>query len=542
MILFVALLMSHLSLSVHGAAALERIDRCDTRCSQGLRCKTRLDNFFHPECETPPNGLSTSSIIQNISLSTVMRCEGRQKCFLHLRVGAAVQLTELIQGLSICTSTASLMSNCQVISFKNHRKSGLQVEVKHDCTEVSPGQHVKVMLKTVPRYCGIKWTGAYNAPECNTQDLKRHVPECITGKLSYTVNPHKKELNISVSDMLEDYDYHVRLCRKDFICARTGAHTLIKKEEPVKSLTFPYSRPLPCLCIEGWSAMTDAPRVQVCPFKDRVEELWFGINYDLQEEMLSWEPACPVTAVVVLCQKREEGVCVDLPHSSQNVSRAKVRFTKVDPHPQLCMKFTTGSQSWTSCPFADSRFQVWELSVTRSEGHDDVMMMSRITANFSVERCVRSEGSPECLINKTQIVHVKTDKAVGLGLTGGLCNTCIQVKRLNVRFAATISHCFGRCNETLPSILESVTVGASVHLSWVIVPIGVCLSVIIIVTLVLHVQLTVYQKGKRKSSGCASDKQTGAVNECAVPIMRPQTLIPESPSCGKTEKANLISV
>lgn len=166
----------------------------------------------------------------------------------------------------------------------------------------------------------------------------------------------------------------------------------IKKEEAKKRVVFPYSRPLPCLCIEvtlqscvlvlstyelmitfvkwieihytqlktssqGWSAVVDAPRVQVCPFKDReslisiynletdtasleeiitsadcdtgLEELWFGVTFDPLEQTLSWEPACPVTAAVAMCQKREDGNCVALPHTSQNVSREKVQAFKM---------------------------------------------------------------------------------------------------------------------------------------------------------------------------------------------------------------------
>lgn len=61
------------------------------------------------------------------------------------------------------------------------------------------------------------------------------------------------------------------------------------------------------------------------PLHAGLEELWFGATFDPVEKILSWEPVCPVTAVVTLCQKKEEGVCVDLPHASQNVSRGKVQ-------------------------------------------------------------------------------------------------------------------------------------------------------------------------------------------------------------------------
>lgn len=51
------------------------------------------------------------------------------------------------------------------------------------------------------------------------------------GRLSYDVNPQRKELSVSVSDMLEDYNYHLRLCRKDFICAGTGANKLVSPSQ-----------------------------------------------------------------------------------------------------------------------------------------------------------------------------------------------------------------------------------------------------------------------------------------------------------------------
>ncbi|XP_029318120.1 putative interleukin-17 receptor E-like [Cottoperca gobio] len=479
-----------------------------------------------------------------------MSCETRQKCSLHLRIKTAFQLTESIHGLSVCTVTAGMIANCRVFTFtKGSREtmSGLQVEVENNCNNISPSQHVQVTVKTVPSYCGVTWTGSYEAPGCSSEVLRRHVPECITGRLSYDVKPERRELSVNVSNMLEDHDYVLRLCLKDFICSDTGASILIKKGEPVKSATLPYSRLLPCLCIEGWSSVTDALRVQVCPFKDRVQELWVGINFDPLEKTLSWQPACRVTAVVVLCQRREDGVCVDLPHASQNVSREKISFTKVDPHPQLCMKFTAGSQSWTRCPFADATFKAWEVIVTRQLGQDDVKMLSHITATFSVALCVKSEGSAVCQITDTHIMHLEKHKAVDLNLTGQLCNTCLQVKRLDVKYAATVLHCLEQCEES-PYVRPVVIRQPSWDLTWVVVPAGVCLSGIITITLVLHVLLTVYERRKlKRNGGYISEKQIDPAFDCVVPVLQSQpavhggVLIPDSPKCGNTEKTNLLS-
>ncbi|KAM6895693.1 interleukin-17 receptor E-like protein [Xenentodon cancila] len=336
MILWVVLLMYNCCLD--GAAAestaLKRIGHCQTSCSQGLSCKTKPDYWFAPECQDPDNALNRTSVFHNISIFTVMKCEGKQKCELNLRVQAVLQLAEPIFGLSICTTSPGRIKSCKRIMFTRTSRTkmlGQQVVVENDCTEVYPNQQVQVTMTTVPSYCGITWIDTYHTPGCIHEDLRRNIPECITGRLSYDVNADKKELKIGVSDMLEDQDYHLRLCHKDFICVGTGAYTMIKKGQPIKSAVLHFSRPLPCLCIEGWSAMMDAPRVQVCPFKDRLEELWFGITFDPLEQSLLWEPACPVVAVVGLCEKREDGDCADLPHSLQNVSREKVLQKQLPP-------------------------------------------------------------------------------------------------------------------------------------------------------------------------------------------------------------------
>lgn len=554
MILLVAFLMSQCCTGLNGAAArsrgLERIEKCRTSCSQGLHCRTKPDYMFPPPCQNPADGLSTSTVFHNVSLSTVMRCEGKQKCSLHLRIKTQLQLAEPIHGVSICTDVAGMMTSCQILSFtktSRERMSGLQVEVENDCTVVFPSQHVKVTVKTVPSYCGVTWTGSYKAPDCRSEDLQRHVPECITGRLSYDVNPQRKELTVSVSDMLEDQDYLLRLCHKDFICSGTGTYSLIRKEEPVKSITLPYSRPLPCLCIEGWSTVVDAPRVQVCPFKDRIEELWFEIAFNPLEGSLSWEPTCPITAVVALCQKREDGICVDLPDASQNVSREKITFAEVDPHPQLCMKFTAGSQSWTRCPFADTRLPAWEVVVTRRQGHEDAKLLSQITATFSVGLCEKSGGSSVCQITDTRLMHVEKHKAIDLNLEEELCNSCLQVKRTDVKYAATVIYCLKQCDES-PQVRPVMSSRSSWDLTWVIVPVGVCLSGVIIVALVLHVLLTVYQRRKQKrNGGCTSVKQTDSAFDCIVPALQTQTalqqgvFIPDLPQCGNTEKTNLLS-
>lgn len=89
---------------------------------------------------------------------------------------------------------------------------------------------------------------------CKNEDFQKHVPECISkftlvfclqpsmllnkayisssallfffllaGRLSYKVNPEKKELSINVTENLEGHNYIIRLCHaKDLICVGTS--------------------------------------------------------------------------------------------------------------------------------------------------------------------------------------------------------------------------------------------------------------------------------------------------------------------------------
>lgn len=50
----------------------------------------------------------------------------------------------------------------------------------------------------------------------------------LAGRLSYDMDPQKKQLSVHVTDMRQGQDYHLRLCRRDFICIGTGAKTLVR--------------------------------------------------------------------------------------------------------------------------------------------------------------------------------------------------------------------------------------------------------------------------------------------------------------------------
>ncbi|KAK7896155.1 hypothetical protein WMY93_021480 [Mugilogobius chulae] len=417
---------------------LEKIEACGTKCSQGLSCKMKSHFLFPSDCRSLPEKIHTSSVFQNVSLSTVLRCEERQKCSLHLRIQTKMQVRDSFQGVSICTSSPGLISSCRIISFSRDswkRLSGSMVDIENDCTKISLSQEVHVTVQTEPSYCGAEWTQVYTAPGCSNENLQKHVPECIS-KLQYIVNLEKKSVTVNVTEMRKGHNYNLRLCHaKGYICASTGPLTVIKKEDKIKSATLSYSRLLPCLCIEGWSAVTDARRIQVCPFKQHVEELWTEINFDPREGSLLWQPLCPVSARVTLCQKLEHGDCIDLPHTSHDVTRQKVKYTSVEAHPQLCMKFSTDSEDYIRCPF-----DVTAWKVTRHP-KGAVLLSSTVPGIFSVQLCeVKSVAAPEAC-QFIQNYTVKVEASVDVSLQTKLLHRAFAF-RLEGRMCSTQSHNF----------------------------------------------------------------------------------------------------
>ncbi|XP_076860906.1 interleukin-17 receptor E-like protein [Brachyhypopomus gauderio] len=433
---------------------IETIEQCGVHCSQGLRCKAK-SHLSLEFCKTPPAGV-TSEVFSNTSISTVMKCGTPQRCSLHLRVRTVLHISEHTHGIHICTFAAGMMERCRIVSFSRTERAKLvdkQVNIQEDCLEVGAGQDMHVTLKTWPWFCDVAVFSLHRVADCSNTDVRKSVTECITGRIYYEEDVGRKELSVSVSEMLEDRDYHLRLCHKDYLCTGTGDHVLLKKENPLKNATFKYSRAVPCLCIEGWSATSDAPRVQVCPFKNRVEELWSGISFDPVTETLSWEAACHINAVVALCELRDGGMCEDLPRSLQTFSRGKVTYSAVDPHPQLCMKFITEAGEWLKCPFLEGDFPVWHLEVTTPEGYPQLLVTSRVRANLSLSMCART-GSNMCEDTHTTLVHAEKFKSVRPNLTMDFCQPtyCIKAKRLDAQYGITVLHCQLPCSPAFKSV------------------------------------------------------------------------------------------
>ncbi|XP_016145794.1 putative interleukin-17 receptor E-like [Sinocyclocheilus grahami] len=432
---------------------LDRIETnqdCAWSCSEGLQCKPKAYSplsAFH--CRNKP---VSSGVFNNVMLSTVLACEGR-KCSLQLKIATSVNATGDIRGVSVCADSAGMIGHCQIYTFGHVGKgkaTGKQVDVKFKCVPVRPGQLVFVTLKTIPNYCKATWTQRHLVPECSHEGIRDEIAECITGKLAYTVDKARNALTVKVTDAPEDTDYNLRLCHKrNVICAGEGAHMKIKPQHLQSSIMLHYSKPLPCLCIEGWPARVDARRVQVCPFKNNLEELWSGITYDFNKEELIWGPQCPVKVSVSLCHADGGKSCQDIGNVFHSEGQ-KVIFSSVDPHPMLCTKFTTEVGTWIKCPFAKGNFSVWTAKITSKDGQQWAEISTWVKASFSVSVCEMKPSSQCKRIegNKFQNLSVDKMKHAVFNLSKSLCEVCvcIQVQRVDVRFSVPVLQCDLQCS------------------------------------------------------------------------------------------------
>ncbi|KAI4876416.1 hypothetical protein NFI96_012132, partial [Prochilodus magdalenae] len=368
-----------------------------------------------------------------------MRCE-EEKCSLHLNIAMMMTLYDDVRGVVMCVHSAGMLGRCQIITFPHNARKHVtekKVEVQYDCFSVKPGQDVLVTLKTMPNFCNTIWTQEYSIPECSHEDIRRKVAECLTGELAYNVDTARKEITVKVLEAPKDADYNLRLCLKGIsACIGTGPHRLvrtIKRQELHRNESLLYSRALPCLCIEGWPATTNAHRIQVCPFRNNMQELWSGATYDYYTQALSWKPACPVKAVVSLCHAVGPNMCLDVGNVSLSSESNSVIFSSVDPHPQLCMKFTTESGFWTACPFSSERFPVWDLKVPSQADQHWVEITSWFPARFSVGLC-KISSSTACEPTEERpfsIAFVDKTKSAFVNLSASMCHSsiCIQVLR-----------------------------------------------------------------------------------------------------------------
>ncbi|KAB0386524.1 hypothetical protein FD755_001480 [Muntiacus reevesi] len=283
------------------------------------------------------------SVLGALVLSTAMKCSSPDSCSLLLRVNASLTLHESLQGLEACsTSLDTQEMKCQAVRVPraSRRQAGRQLQVHFDCFEVGVAQALYVTLRTVPHFCGVQLGQQYHTE---------------AEKLSYWVDRSRKVVLVQVPES-GGPDYYARLCLKRFTCEDAGTPVLVTGNSISRRVSLPYSQELSCLCLEVWSATTDAVRIQTCPFKDDTESLWDAIHYHPGSQVLSWEPACPMRGRVSLCWRPGPGAhCLELKHSGRP-ARGKVQYPLVDTQPQLCLKFSTSLGFQVRCPFKQPRF------------------------------------------------------------------------------------------------------------------------------------------------------------------------------------------
>uniref|UniRef100_A0A8C9KK25 Interleukin-17 receptor C/E N-terminal domain-containing protein n=1 Tax=Panthera tigris altaica TaxID=74533 RepID=A0A8C9KK25_PANTA len=240
------------------------------------------------------------SILEALTLSTAMRCAPHDGCSLLLRVQASLTLHESLRGLEACSMSLDTQeTQCQSVRVSRASRRlrvGQQLQVHFECFEVSVAQSLYVTLRTVPHFCGVRL------------DQQYHVE---AGKFSYWVDRGRKVILVQVPEARADSDYYVRLCLKWFTCEDVGAPVRVTVNRVSRAVSLPYSRELPCLCLEGWSATPDAVRMQACPFENG---------------------KCPVVWTPTCLSPRPPPTC----HSSPLMSS---------------LQFSTGRGFWVRCPF-----------------------------------------------------------------------------------------------------------------------------------------------------------------------------------------------
>ncbi|KAM8942682.1 interleukin-17 receptor E-like protein [Lycaon pictus] len=492
--------------------AMPRVTECGVSCSPGFACRSRVNrNIFNSFCRQAPRSLSPS-VLEALTLSTAMKCAPHDDCSLVLHVQASLTLhgerqprvtvgspregpggsgcfdsttirgagrlrdphylpfterirgPEGLRGLEACSMNVDTQeTRCQSVRVSRASRRlqvGRQLQVHFDCFEVGVAQSLYVTLRTVPHFCGIQLDRQYHVEDCGDQDVGRNLPGCSAKKFSYRVDRDRKVVLVQAPEAPGGSDYYVRLCLKWFTCEDVGAPARVTANRLSRTVSLPYSRELPCLCLEVWSATPDAVRMQACPFEDGkyTEALWDAVHYHPGAQALSWEPACPVSGHVSLCWRPGPGaLCHHLEHSGR-AAEGRVQYPRVDTQPQLCLKFSTSRGFWVRCPFKGQRFQAWKMTVqpAASQGHLRVTFFSPEAAHFQVYLCQqRKTWPPACrpALWATALPPASGDFMAGPAVTfvdvprdeACVPNTCIQGRRTDMLFSAPQQLCDLRC-------------------------------------------------------------------------------------------------
>lgn len=498
----------------YGYQLIPRMEECGLVCSQGFLCKTQtFTGIFNSFCHRAPISFPTSSppILRSMKLWTAMKCTEGGPCSLYLSVKGTLQFEENISGIEICSLSMDTQ-NSQCVNVKISRNMHImrKVKVQFNCFEVSAGQHVHVTMRTIPNYCGVNLSQEYYVEDCRNGDVEENIPDCFAGRMTYDVNRARKTILVNISDVDQDTDYYIRLCHQWFVCEDVEPVTLVPRKDLMKAISLPYTNLLPCLCIEAWPAVSDARRMQLCPFKNDTQALWDSIIYNSFTQTLAWEASCPVHVTVSLCQRLETwGPCVDLQNTSHTAVE-KVKYSRVDAHPGLCMKFKTKHGSSVRCPFAYSNSQAWNMRLDVIEEQLQISFTSPTKAQFSV--CVHNntESSSCDSAGIHQSLSMDGSNTTSVNISAKTCgsNVCIQGWRADVDYSVSMHICDMPC---ISSIRSQEHHESSLNMISVVALLAI---VIIMVTLLGHQLLSGFHRKKFENTKAASKRSQRVKRIC----------------------------
>ncbi|XP_028601145.2 interleukin-17 receptor E-like protein [Podarcis muralis] len=503
----------------YGYQLIPRIEECGLTCSQGFLCRTQtssgiLSSFCHPA----PASLSPTTL-RSMKLWTAMKCAGQRQCSLLLSVKGMLHLEENIRGIEICyLSMETQNSQCVRVKISkdmNVKSAVRKVKVQFNCFEVSAGQHLHVTMRTIPNYCGVKKDQEYYVEDCRNSDVEENIPVCFVPgiRIIYDVDRARKTILVDISETVQGTDYYVRLCHQWFLCEDVGPVALVQGKDLVKPVSLQYTQLLPCLCIEAWPAIPDAQRTQLCPFKNDTKALWDNVIYNPNTQTLEWEAACPVHVTVSLCQlMKTNDQCVDLENTA-NIAAEKVKYSRVDAQPNLCMKFATKHGSWVRCPFARGNPQAWEMNLAVMDNRIEVSFMSQAAeAKFSIHVCNKTEAS---LCNSTGIhqpISVAGLSSTYVNISGKTCGSdiCIQGRRTDVDYSIPSHICDLACISATRS-----QEGDENSLS-ILSLIALLVLTVTMMGLLGHKLLSVFHKETHKEKSTAQTKMQRMKSTCSL--------------------------
>ncbi|XP_073184411.1 interleukin-17 receptor E-like protein isoform X3 [Lepidochelys kempii] len=172
----------------------------------------------------------------------------------------------------------------------------------------------------------------------------------------------------------------------------------------------------------------------------------------------------------------------------------QVKYSRVDTHPRLCMKFTTKQGSWVRCPFAHGNFPAWKMRIAARAEQIQVSFMSQTKAKFSVLVCNKAQLSSCDSVGIRHSVSAGDSQPTSVNISGEICGSevCIQVGRTDVDYSVPLQICDIQCTLSSESQEDDENSIRIMSLSAII------LILVTMMALLGHKILTVFHRKKHE--------------------------------------------